>query len=1040
MLTFGFLRARCLVDTGAATSLGDSIFFGKISNRRKLINPIKLNTLIGSSIIEDEVIVYLPNEFNSPDQTMSLKLVDLKNKPFDCIIGNNILSPLGAQIDLRHNELKIRDSTILIGENKPPFEYGDIFCLEGHDRELDEFLHDDLSSEEREQLSKFLQVNKRTFYIEGQNLTSTNSIRHKIITTSNQPIYSKIYRYPQIHEKEIERQIREMLKQGIIRPSKSPYSSPLWIVPKKMSDTGIKKWRVVIDYRKLNEVTIQDKFPIPNMESLFDKLGRSQYYTTLDLAKGFYQILMDERDIEKTAFSTPMGHFEYIRMPFGLKNAPATFQRMMNHVLSDYINKICVIYMDDILVFSVTIKEHFESLNKIFKRLNEFNLKVQLDKCKFLTKYTEFLGHIITPEGITPNPEKIKAIKNLKLPGSVKQIKSFLGLTGFYRKFIKNYSTIANPMIKYLRKNTHINMRDQEYIDSFDKLKTLLTTYPVLAYPEFDKEFVLTTDASDIAIGAVLSQKGRPISYASRTLNSAERNYHTLEKELLAIVWSVKYFRPYLYGRKFLVRTDHQPLKWLYSLKEPNSRIIRWKIMLGEFEFDVEYLKGKDNKVADFLSRIPKPNVEDEENLDIKSLFELTDSDMSTVHSANEDLNEHFLISETVVNKYRKQIRILNQKEKETEILYNKYKIIYIERNDLPNDHYLNDIFRRELNKGTVGIYSELGDSEYNIVQNKLIQLFSNDSNLKFIKCTKLAVDVENVERLLQVIENNHIETNHRGVVENFEELKFKYFYPNLVKYINKYINNCQLCAENKYDRKPFRKYFNFTETPNRPNQIVHADIFHVHKNYFLTTIDRFTKLGSAHRLSDKNMCTIKTKLDERISYLGKPETLILDNEFNNTYIKLFCSERNINAHFTTPNSHTGNSDVERLHSTLLEHIRIIKRSNENMSIEELVIRAIGYYNNSIHSTIGIKPMDFINRSNLDFSKIALQMNSRKQKAIQRLNLTREPVPNYNPDNMYVKNIQGQRHKTAKRYNKYNPIRMKRIDIAQIKRPLKVIR
>lgn len=227
-------------------------------------------------------------------------------------------------------------------------------------------------------------------------------------------LYSKIYRYPQIHEVEIERQMKEMLKQGIIRESESPYNSPLWIVPKKMDNSNIKKWRIVIDYRKLNEETIDDKFPIPNIDSLLDRLGRAQYFTTLDLAKGFHQILVREEDQKKTAFSTPFGHYEYVRMPFGLKNAPATFQRLINSILRQYINKICVVYLDDILIFSSSLNEHVTNINKIFDVLRRANLKIQVDKCNFFYKETEYLGHVLTPNGMKPNPNKIEIVKNLK--------------------------------------------------------------------------------------------------------------------------------------------------------------------------------------------------------------------------------------------------------------------------------------------------------------------------------------------------------------------------------------------------------------------------------------------------------------------------------------------------------------------------------------------------------------------------------------------------------------------------------------------------
>lgn len=1029
-MTINEIKVRCLIDCGAATTVGDYRIFGAVSSKRNMRNNIKINTLAGTKLINEEVIVDVPGEFNRIGETMSLKLIDLGNRNFDCIIGNNILMPMGVIIDFLNMRLLIDDTTISLHPNAPQINYDDITVLEIQNLDFCNInLPEFVNREEENRINKFLCKYKNTFYHEGQSMPMTTDVKHTIITTTDRPIHSKIYRYPKVHEREIDNQIKDMLSQGIIRTSKSPYNSPLWIVPKKADNDGNQKWRLVIDYRAINAVTVDDKFPIPNIDSLFDKLGRAQYFSTIDLAKGFHQIMMDERDIEKTAFSTPTGHFEFIRMPFGLKNAPATFQRMMNHVLRDYINKICVIYMDDILVFSTSLEEHLDNLSKIFETLNKHNLKVQLNKCNFLARETKFLGHVVTSDGLKPCPSKIEIMNKVPIPNTVKRIKSFLGLTGYYRKFIKNYSSIASPMIKYLKKGMKINTDDTSYIESFSKLKRIITNPPVLAYPDFEKPFVLTTDASNVALGALLSQDNKPICYSSRTLNAHEKNYSTIEKELLAIVWATKYFRPYLFGVKFLIQTDHQPLRWLASLKEPNSRLIRWRIKLAEYDFDIEYVKGKDNKVADFLSRL-EINDENKENLDMKSLFQISD-ELITEQTPN------IIVSDSIVNKYRTQIRIVREKSCEMITLYRKYKIFYISEADLQNEHYLNDLFRRNFEKGKIGIYSELEENSYAVVEEKLTSLFGDNLNLKFVKCNKLAVDLQNEEEVYEIMDSVHKNTNHRGILENFEEIKHSYFYPNLIKYINKFINACRICSENKYDRKPFEKCFNHTVTPNKPNMIVHMDIFQVHRTNFLTTIDRFTKMGSVHRISDKNMCTVKIKLEERIALLGKPELLIMDNEFNNALVKLFCTESGIRPHFTTPHSHTGNSDIERMHSTLLEHIRILKREDENMDIEELVIRAIGFYNNTIHSTTNMKPIDFLNRSDIDYDKIAEHMSNRKNDAINRLNSKREKIPQYDNRDLFVKNPGAQRQKTAKRFIRYNSSNPNKVDLANIKRPLK---
>ncbi|XP_050314887.1 uncharacterized protein LOC126749236 [Anthonomus grandis grandis] len=476
---------------------------------------------------------------------------------------------------------------------------------------IDESLirHEHLNKEERRELFKLIRKFEKVLHKPGDKLTFSNQVKHKINTTDEIPVYTKSYRYPHILKQEIDNQIEQMLDDEMIRPSNSPWSSPVWIVPKKADVTGKKKWRIVIDYRKLNEKTIGDRYPIPNITDILDKLGRCNYFTTIDLASGFHQIEMDPESIPKTAFNVEHGHYEYVRMPFGLKNAPATFQRAMDNVLRGLLGKICLVYMDDIIIFSTSLQEHLNNLKLVFERLLSFNMKIQLDKCEFLKKDVEFLGHIITAEGVKPNPRKIEAIKNFKIPNTPKEIKSFLGLVGYYRKFIKDFAKITKPLTNCLKKNVKI-IHDKAFRTAFNLCKNILTNDPILQYPDFHKPFVLTTDASEYAIGAILSQgpigSDLPISYASRTLNSTECNYSTIEKELLAIVWATKYFRPYLFGRKFTIITDHKPLQWLFSIKEPNSKLVRWRLKLQEYEYTIQYKKGIHNSNADALSRPPR--------------------------------------------------------------------------------------------------------------------------------------------------------------------------------------------------------------------------------------------------------------------------------------------------------------------------------------------------------------------------------------------------------------------------------------------------
>lgn len=465
-----------------------------------------------------------------------------------------------------------------------------------------------LNEEEKLNVTRLVTNHAERFQLPEERLGSTNTLKHRILTTDDRPINVKQYRYPQIHKEEIQRQVDEMLEKGIIEPSKSPYNSPLWIVPKKNDSLGNKKWRLVIDFRSLNEKTIGDAYPLPNIVDILDQLGSAKYFSIFDLASGFHQILMSKTDKHKTAFSTPYGHFEYNRMPFGLRNAPATFQRLMDQVLTGLQGIELFVYLDDIVIYARSLEEHAIKFQRLMKRLEEANLSLQPDKCEFLKKEVAYLGHIITENGVRPDPGKIEAVRNYPIPTTRKNIKQFLGLAGYYRRFIENFSKIAKPLSDLTKQSSTFEWKQRQQ-EAFDKLREALCSTPILQYPNFNEPFVITTDASGYAIGAILSQgkigQDLPIAYASRVLNGAETRYSPTERELLALVYAVKHFRPYVYGRRFTLVMDHKPLEWLNSVADPTSRLMRWRLKLAEYEYQIKYKPGKQNKNADALSRNP---------------------------------------------------------------------------------------------------------------------------------------------------------------------------------------------------------------------------------------------------------------------------------------------------------------------------------------------------------------------------------------------------------------------------------------------------
>ena len=428
-----------------------------------------------------------------------------------------------------------------------------------------------LNDEEKESVDKLLEDFPQIFLPPGGPLPCTNTVEHRILLENNLPVNTKQYRHPLIHKEFIEKDIQKKLMEGIIEPSNSPSNSPIWIVPKKPDAQENLRWRMVVDFRELNQRTIGDAYPLPNITDILDQLVGAMYFSVFDLASGFHQI--------KTAFSIPGGHYEYKRMPMGLTNAPAIFQRLMDQIKRGLDCKETLVYMDDVIIHARSLAEHDKRVRQFFSRLAYTNLVLQPEKVHYLRKKVAFLGHIISERGVEPDPEKVKAVRHIPQPKGVRNIREFLGLTGYYRRFIKDYAKVAKPLYDLLKKDKEFNWEDTQET-SFNILKERLCSEPILLFPDFSKPFILTTDASDDAIGAVLSQiqdeLEHPVAYLSRTLNKAEHNYSTTEKECLAVLYALSHFRPYLLGQKFTLVADHESLNWMPNRKDPGQRLMRW--------------------------------------------------------------------------------------------------------------------------------------------------------------------------------------------------------------------------------------------------------------------------------------------------------------------------------------------------------------------------------------------------------------------------------------------------------------------------------
>lgn len=864
-----------------------------------------------------------------------------------------------------------------------------------------------LNENEKSALINTIYENQTVLLRQNEKLSATSIIKHIINTKDETPVYTRTYRYPHHFKKDVEDQIQEMIDSGIIKNSNSPYSSPIWVVPKKGDASGIQKIRVVIDYRKLNDKTVDDKYPIPQMEEILDNLGKSEYFTTLDLKSGFHQIPMDIKSQAKTAFSTDKGHFEFCRMPFGLKNGPATFQRAMNNVLQGLIGKICHVYLDDIVIVGENLNNHINNLKTVLKRLSQFNLKIQLDKCEFLKRETEFLGHVITQDGVKPNKNKVEKILDWPLPKTPKEIKQFLGLSGYYRRFIKDYSKIAKHMTKYLKKEVKLDLTDQEYIRSFETLKKTIANDQILAYPDFEKPFILTTDASDYALGAVLSQVQnnveRPIAFASRTLNSTEINYATNEKEALAIIWAVKKYQPYLYGKKFTLITDHKPLTFIKT-SEKNSKILRWRLELENYDYDIVYKEGKTNVVADALSRMPSPNKAGATELNVNESSRNNrpesevvainnlddDSEVETVHSANTSDDYFIHFADRPINYYRNQL-IFKISEIDviiSEEIFPKFKrFIFSKKSFRVED--ITEIIKTYHNGKQSAILAP--ESLYEKIQLSFRQNFSQNGHLVFV--TRMVEDVTNIDRQSAIITKEH-ERAHRGVKEVENQIKRSYFFPNLPSKVKNHINTCNICNIHKYDRKPYNIKISPRPTTKKPLERVHIDIFSINKVSFLSLIDAFSKHLQMININTKNLVDVTGALTKYFTLFGIPSTIVSDHEttFQSIQFKEYLSNLNIKLDYAS--SSESNGQIEKTHATIVEIFNTNKNKIPNSNTIQAIELSVALYNNSVHSSTSFTPNEVIfNQNNLtNPQEIQAQANNVFQNVHNNLEIAKNRI------------------------------------------------
>ncbi|XP_027088762.1 uncharacterized protein [Coffea arabica] len=547
-----------LVDTGSSDSfINSELVIGMDIKYQWVDQPFSVIMGNGTSVTSNAVCPGVKWGINQHQFRFDLKAMELGG--WDIILGVDWMthfSPItfdfqqlrislhheGGEIHL-HGQADNCDLDLIRGKDLRTFiEYKRQMCMAISSQQSEENSTESMPLAVQELLQDYEDI-----FQTPHSLPPSRNVDHEIpLKPDAQPFKLKPYRYPHCHKEEIERQVTEMLQTGIVKHSNSPFASPVLLVKKKEGT-----WRFCVDYRKLNELTVKDRFPIPNVDELLDELAGSVFKTKLDLTAGYHQIKVKPQDTYKTAFQTHCGHFEFLVMPFGLTNAPATFQSLMNQVFQPYLRKFVLVFFDDILVYSPTLEEHIQHLRVVMNILRDNQLYVKKSKCTFAQKRVDYLGHTITDKGVTMDESKVSSILQWPVPQTVKELRGFLGLTGYYRRFVKHYGQVCKPLTELLRKDSFgWNTKAQE---SFEHLKKLMCSAPVLGLPDFKKEFVVETDASGGGIGAVLMHEGHPIAFLSKALSPRNLGLSVYEKELLALVMAVTKWRHYLVGNHFVI-------------------------------------------------------------------------------------------------------------------------------------------------------------------------------------------------------------------------------------------------------------------------------------------------------------------------------------------------------------------------------------------------------------------------------------------------------------------------------------------------------
>lgn len=832
---------------------------------------------------------------------------------------------------------------------------------------------------------------------------SRAGVDHAIRLVPNAQIpYKRPYRLSHAENLELQRQVADLLAKGLITPSNSPYAAPVLFVRKKDGT-----FRMCIDYRALNDVTIKDRFPLPNIQDLLDSLAKARIFSKIDLRSGYNQVLVKPEDRHKTAFVTNEGQYEFNVLSFGLCNAPGTFQRMMNRVLEPFMKgtqRFVLVYLDDVIIFSQTDEEHQRHVREVLDALRNEKLYMNAKKCFFFQHEIEFLSHVVGNGKIQMDSTKIEAVLERPRPQNKTEVRSFLGLANYYRRFIKGYAKIVAPLNDLTSNNDFVWTEQHE--SAFRELKTRLTEAPVLTLPDFQKEFKVMTDASNDAVGAVLSQKdehGRdhPVAYASQKLTPTERKYPTRDKELYALVFALKQWRTYLYQQKFLAETDHQSLTYIRTSKELTPRLARWNDFLAEYEFEIAYKPGHSNGAADAMSRPPTET-------------RIGERDSFGRHVGSEGFANDVGNRSTVEGEGERDLQRELQRrllEKQGERRNSEYielfsrSVLAISRSGKTNTNRLQDQRQSTTshktptnNHGAEG--NRLGAPEKNDLKRKattvanfrseLLSAYARDSFYKRINGTTITQypNYRFNHGFIYLIQNEHARlcipnecdslirailhdfheadvAGHPGVQRCYSAIREHYYWNRMFAQVEKYVRSCGICQRNKPIAAP-RQAIRPLDPPDRRMSEISMDFvsgfdtLEMNSHDQVTVIvDRFTKkvLLYASRKTDTAAVAARSFIDNFVAEYGLPDKIISDRDtkFTASFWKELTTRLNVRLGMSTAFHPQTDGQTERTNRVLIEMLRTMGVAYKKEWREKLKLIQFNI-NNSISSVTGLKP------------------------------------------------------------------------------------